>query len=117
MRYAKIGLAVVGVVWVAVVAAALFWNLAPSDNFFGMTTNASATVGGHSPGSLGKSRHRALVEATQRYTRAATDVSPGIAAGTEFAPVPFLNKELERQGANWRVRSAKGVQAVIYEIS
>jgi len=68
-------------------------------------------------GSIGKGRHLMLVEATRLYAKTGANISPNIANGTEFAPVPFLNRELERHGAKWRVRSTDGLSAEIYEIS
>ncbi len=117
MRYFKAGLAVVGVVWMMTMAAALFWYLAPSPNLLGLRTSASADAGVHSAGSLGKRRHLMLVEATRRYSQSGGVTVPGAAEGTAFAPVPFLNRELQRQGAKWRVRSTDGLDAEIYEIS
>ena len=58
-----------------------------------------------------------LVEATRVYKESGVKVSRKVADGTAFAPVPFLNRELARQGAKWRVRSTDGLAAEMYEIS
>ena len=58
-----------------------------------------------------------LVEATRLDKDSGVQVSPNVANGIEFAPVPFLNRELKRQGAKWRVRSTDGLAAEMYEIS
>jgi len=108
---------IAGVAWLMLIGGVLFWNFAPSPNFLGLPTNASADEGGHAAGSLGKRRHLILVEATRVYEQSGAGVSPGAANGTAFAPVPFLNRELERQGVKWRVRSTNGLDAEIYEIS
>ncbi len=55
-----------------------------------------------------------LVEATRLCKESGVTVSPDVAAGIEFAPVPFLNRELERQGAKWQVRSTDGLAAEIH---
>lgn len=113
----KGGLAAAGVVWLAMFGGVIFWNFAPSTNILGLPTSASSNVGGHSPGSIGNGRFLMLVEATRQYKKSGVKVSQNVANGTEFAPVPFLNRELERQGAKWRVRSTHGLDAEIYEIS
>lgn len=117
MRYLKAGVAVVVIAWFAMIGGLLFWNLAPSDNIFGLPTSTSADTEGHSPGSIGKGRYLMLVEATRVYKESRERVSRKVADGTEFAPVPFLNRELERQGAKWRVRSTDELAAEMYEIS
>jgi hypothetical protein len=117
MRFFRAGMATAGVVWVLVVIAALFWTFAPSPNFLGLPTGAAADVAGHSPGTLGKGRYTALMEATRRYKERGIDVSRGVADGSQLAPVPYLNRQLQRQGLKWRVRSTEGLAAEIYEIS
>lgn len=117
MRYFKTGLAVAGAAWLLLIGSVLFWNFAPSGNFLGLTTAASGDGSTHATGSLGKRRHLMLVEATRVYGQSGVKVSRGIADGTDFAPVLFLNRELERQDAKWRVRSTSGLNAEIYEIS
>ncbi len=117
MPYFKTIMGVTGVVWVTLVGGAFFWNFAPSPNFLGLPTSASANVGDHDAGSLGRRRHLMLVEATRIYGKSGADILPGVANGTDFAPVPFLNRELKRQGAKWRVRSTSGLEAETYEIS
>lgn len=117
MRYFTAGLAVAGAAWLLLIGSLLFWNFAPSANFLGLPTAAAANEGPHSAGSLGKRRHLMLVEATRVYSESGAEVLPGVANGTHFAPVSFLNQELERQDAKWRVRSTSGLDAEIYEIS
>lgn len=107
----------IGIAWLTVVAGVIVWNFAPGDNVFGLPTMAAANAGRHSPGSLGKARYLMLVEATRRYKKSGVVFSSAVADGMELAPVPFLNRELERQGVKWRVRSTDGLDAKIYEIS
>jgi len=116
MNYLKVGLAVAAFAWLAMFAGVLFWNFAPSTNLLGVSTRASADIGGHMQGSIGEGRYLMLVEATRLYAKGGARVSPNIANEKAFAPVPFLNRELERQGAKWRVRSTDGLSAEIYEI-
>jgi hypothetical protein len=117
MRYIKAGLAFAGAGWLLLIGGVLFWNFAPAANFLNLPTVAAANEGAHSAGSLGKRRHLMLVEATRVYVDSGAALLPGVADGTDFAPVPFLNRELERQDAKWRVRSTIGLSAEIYEIS
>jgi hypothetical protein len=37
--------------------------------------------------------------------------------GVEFAPATFLNAELERQGATWRVGNIKGNDIEFFDVS
>jgi len=117
MRFLKAGLAVAGIAWLAMIGGLLLWNFAPSTNFLGLPTSASANAGGHKAGSIGKGRYLMLVEVTCLYKESGVEVSQNVANGTEFAPVSFLNRELERQGTKWRVPSTKALDAKIYEIS
>ena len=117
MGYFKVGFAAAGVAWFILVSGALFWNFAPSPNFLGLPTSASGIVAGHSAGSLGTGRQFILAEATRRYNRLGVNVTAGMANGSQLAPVSYLNRQLEQQGAKWRVRSTEGNAAVIYEIS
>lgn len=117
LRYLRAGATAAGVVWMLTMSGALFWHLAPSPNFLGVPTSAAANAQGHSPGSLGDGRHLMLLEATRRFEQSDAAVPQGVTDGTELAPVPFLNLHLEGRGAKWRVRSTKGLDAEIYEIS
>ena len=54
-----------------------------------------------------------LVEATRLDKDSGVQVSPNVANGTEFAPMPFLNREPEHQGAKRRVRSIEGLAVKI----
>ncbi len=117
MPYFKTIMGVTGVVWFTLVGGAFFWNFAPSPNFLGLPTSASENMGSHDAGSLGRRRHLMLVEATRVYGQSGADILPGVTNGADFAPVPFLNRELKRQGAKWRVRSTNGLDAEIFEIS
>lgn len=110
-------MAVAAIAWFAMIGGVVFWNFAPGDNILGLPTSVSANVEGHSPGSIGKGRYLMLVEATRVYKESGVKVPRNVANGTEFAPVRFLNRELKRQGAKWRVRSTNGLAAEMYEIS
>jgi hypothetical protein len=117
LRHLGAGAAAAGVVWMLTMSGALFWYLAPSPNFLGVPTSASVNIQGNSPGSLGDGRRLMLLEATRQFKQSDVAVSQGVTDGTELAPVPFLNLHLEARGAKWRVRSTKGLDAEIFEIS
>lgn len=118
MRYLNIGMAIVAVVWAVLVGGAFFWNFAPSSNFLGLPTSASADVEGHLPGSLGKGRYLMLLEATRLHRQRGENLSQSATdEGALLAPVPVLNRHLEGEDAKWRVRSSDGRIVKIYEIS
>lgn len=117
MKLLKIGLIAIGLVWFVAVGTALFWNFGPSTTIMGFSTRATADLAGHSAGSLGKERQLMLIDATRIYKQGETKISRPIADGKALAPVPYLNRHLERTGAKWRVRSVDGMDALVYEIS
>lgn len=49
------------------------------------------------------------------YVERGKDVSPEMRSGAEFAPMAFLNAELKRQDAKWRVGSVNGPRAEFFE--
>jgi hypothetical protein len=51
----------------------------------------------------GERRHEVLRHLTELYVARGKDVSPRMRSGLELAPASFLNAELKRQGAKWRV--------------
>jgi hypothetical protein len=70
-----------------------------------------------SRGSEGERRDEMLVQLTKRYVTQGSDVTMAMREGREFAPIYFLNAELERAGAKWRVSSSEGVTAETFSIS
>ena len=68
-------------------------------------------------GSEGERRDEMLAELTKRYVTQGRDVSKAMREGVEFAPINFLNAELQRAGTKWRVSSFKGVKAETFSIS
>jgi hypothetical protein len=63
-------------------------------------------------------RNEFLTELSRLYVlQEAAAVTPAMRSGAELAPVPFLNRELERSGAKWRVRTTSGMNAVTYDVS
>lgn len=112
-----LSLAAIGTFWLTMVAAVMFWQFWPHKTLLGFNTRASTFVDGHRRGSIGDERQRMLHDATRLYREQSPDAAASIAEGEGFAPVPFLNRELKRQGAKWRVRSINGLDAEIYEVS
>lgn len=68
-------------------------------------------------GSLGNERHATLLEATRQYVEAHPDAPAEMAEGKAFAPAEFLNEELARAHAKWRVREVHGLEAETYNVS
>ena len=58
-----------------------------------------------------------LEDLTKLYVARNEGSSPLMKAGKEFAPAEFLNEELKRNDAKWRVRSSDGTDVVMYDIS
>jgi len=57
-----------------------------------------------------------LRQITQLYILSHDGISPRMMAGMELPPEEFINAELERQGATWRVRNVNGETADTYDI-
>lgn len=70
-----------------------------------------------SRGSEGDRRNEMLAKLTTRYVTQGRDATLAMRDGEEFAPIEFLNTELERAGAKWRVGSVEGVAAETYAVS
>lgn len=68
-------------------------------------------------GSTGIERKAILMEATRDYVAAHPDAPRAMAEGRELAPEDFLNQELERRHARFRVRDVQGMMLNIYEVS
>ncbi len=68
-------------------------------------------------GSLGREREDELLEATRHYVEQHPDAPAAMAQGKEFAPKEFLNEELARRHAKWRVRSVHGLVFETFDVS
>ncbi|HKX79468.1 MAG TPA: hypothetical protein VJM34_13190 [Novosphingobium sp.] len=108
----KIGAAVVAVTLLPALGMVVHWQGGPAMDWLS-GTSAKAVV----PATLGGLRDAKLAELSRLFVSRDVGVSAGMRAGSELAPVGFLNGQLERQGANWRVRGTTGLKADIYEIS
>jgi hypothetical protein len=79
---------------------------------------AGSTAESQIHATVGDARSEFLVELSRLYMlREEALVTPAMRSGAELAPVPFLNKELERSGAKWRVRTTDGLQAETFDVS
>ena len=58
-----------------------------------------------------------LKSLTRAYVARGDQVSAQMTAGSALAPVDYLNSELVRQGAKWRVRSSNGQAIEIFDVS
>jgi hypothetical protein len=110
MTYLRSALAVVAIAIVMVVGL-LVWKVVPelTRDHDQMATARPGTVGGH--------RAALLREITAEYAAGNDHAAPKVASGDQLAPATFLNKELERRGAKWRVRDVNGAKAEIYLVS
>jgi hypothetical protein len=110
MTYLRSAL-VVAVVAFVMVGGFLAWQVIPE------LTRDPGQIAVARPGTVGGHRAALLREITAEYAAAEAGVSPKIASGDQLAPEAFLNKELERRGAKWRVRDVNGIEADIYLVS
>jgi hypothetical protein len=62
-------------------------------------------------------RNEVLRHLTELYVARGENVSAGMRSGVELAPASFLNTELERQGAKWRVGNVRGPDVEFFDIS
>jgi len=117
MKYVKPVIIVIAVGWFLFVGTFLVWNFGPAFEVMGYKTKAAAKVAGYRAGSLGNARYRLLLDATEAYVASNDEATAAMKEGKALAPVPFLNAELKRTGAKYRVRSANGLEVDFYEIS
>ncbi|MEG8024094.1 hypothetical protein QP162_05930 [Sphingomonas aurantiaca] len=61
-------------------------------------------------------RAEALRQITRLYILSNDGISSRMMAGLELPPAEFINGELERQNAKWRVTNVKGASAEIYAL-
>lgn len=66
---------------------------------------------------VGDRRLAMLKKLSTQYVASKPEVGPAIAAGKRLAPVPYLNRQLEKNGEAWRVRSVDGLHAETYAVS
>lgn len=65
---------------------------------------------------LAQQRGAVLGQLTQLYVLGHDGITPRMAAGMELPPVEFLNAELEKQHATWRVSATDGPRASFYDL-
>ncbi len=107
--------------WIKWLAAAslVFAPLAFIGVFQGgdLISQMSGQPGSRSRGTEGDRRNALLAKLTTQYVAQGKDVTTPIRNGAEFAPIAYLNAELERAGTKWRVATVDGVNAETYTIS
>lgn len=112
MSPSKVGAICVGTAALPLLAIAIVGWSGPAA-FQRAPSDEAATAG-----TVGGNRNLYLAELTQFYmTRDEAVVSDGMRAGTELAPTPFLNRELEQRRVKWRVRTTTGLDARTYDVS
>jgi hypothetical protein len=67
--------------------------------------------------SEGERRDTVLAHLTKNYIALGEGVTAEMRAGTELAPVAYLNAELQRQGMIFRVIRVDGMIAETYDVS
>lgn len=77
---------------------------------------ARATLRAPNPGEDSRARAARLRQLTNLYMFSHDNITARMAAGTELPPVAFLNAELAREGAAWRVRKVIGANAETYDL-
>lgn len=65
----------------------------------------------------GDRRQAIIRQLTKLFISRNRDASPRMIAGLEAAPAAFLNEELKRQGAKWRVNKSSKGDIEMYDIS
>jgi hypothetical protein len=108
------GAAIVALALLPLVAMVTIWQFGSDDPLIAFGAEAPAT---NDAASVGGSRDTQLRLLTERYMSQNEGISAGMKAGTELAPIEFLNGELEREGRKWRVRTVDGLVVDIYDIS
>ncbi len=116
MSLTKIGLTLSGLVVLVLVGFATDWQFGLGSSKSPLQEHAAeapvpagATVGDH--------RNRHLKDLTRLYVSRNSDSPSRMKDGQELAPAEFLNDELKRSGAKWRVRNSNGATAETYDIS
>ncbi|MCB2060132.1 MAG: hypothetical protein R3E09_08960 [Novosphingobium sp.] len=117
MSSTRTGLAVlIGFAFLPLLGIVFVWQFSPG----GMTLASGSRHSQKSPhleASVGASRGVKLKLLTQQYLSLNQGVSSRVEAGTELAPIEFLNQQLKREGVKWRVREVNGLVADTYDIS
>jgi len=109
------GAAIIALALLPLVAMVLVWQFGSDDPLIAF--GGEAPVVAYDAGSVGGTRDTKLKLLTERYMSLDEEISAGMKAGTELAPIEFLNQELEREGSKWRVRKVDGLVADTYDIS
>ena len=89
-----------------------FVSTGPNNGIVGPVT---MNLGSGTP-SRSEQRGAVLSQLTQLYILGHGGITPRMAAGMELPPADFLNGELEKQHAAWRVRRTDGPNAETYEV-
>ena len=111
----RMGAAIIALALLPLVAMVTVWQFGSDDPL--ISVGGKAPVVGYDAGSVGSTRDAKLKLLTEQYLSLNEEISAGMKAGTELAPVEFLNRELQREGSKWRVRKVDGLVADTYDIS
>jgi hypothetical protein len=68
------------------------------------------------PESAGGDRRNTLHDIAERYRTDVVGVRSRFLAGVELPPAEFINDELQRQGASWRVGKVAGSKCDFIEV-
>ncbi|MCB2059141.1 MAG: hypothetical protein R3E09_10990 [Novosphingobium sp.] len=117
MRKFFLGAAVLMVCWTLLLAFPFHYLFETVPQGYGVKPSAHLEESDFATGSLGGERREVLVRVTQLYVKQNPDAPVAMAEGKAFAPEEFLNDELKREGAKWRVKHVHGTEALIYDVS
>ncbi|MCB2074483.1 MAG: hypothetical protein H6917_05525 [Novosphingobium sp.] len=115
MPSVRTGGAIVALALLPLVAIVAMWQFGPGEPLISFGSEAPRAA--HGASSVGASRNAKLKLLTEQYVALDDGISAGMRSGAEFAPMEFLNRELQREGSKWRVRKVEGLVADTYDIS
>ena len=112
------GLAAFALFWFALLGAGGYVLFTPSPTAHQIRPEAvHREASRDTAGSMGHERYAALRAATRRYAAQDPEAPAALAQGRELAPVDFLNEELARAHAHYRVRRVEGGKVEFYNVS
>lgn len=82
-----------------------------------LVSSLSGEARSYSRASEGERRNVMLVQLTAKFIQEGVGVSTPMHDGVALAPTSYLNSELERAGAKWRVSRISGLTAETFAVS
>ena len=102
---------------VAIISSVAGWQFTLDSNTVQTLASPLSTAPPTPPSpSVAAQQRDVLRQLTQLYILSHDGISPRMAAGLELPPADFINAELERQHAVWRVSKVDGAEAETYDL-